>query len=323
MDEDQFRSGAESLIAGALAARLRRTSTDPGDRQFDESPDTQHLSRHAAAFMQGATYAAQTRLRGPVHAELALVDAEERGFAYEGAAMTAFMLDRLTPGRRWRVPLLLCADGHGFRYLVHVGVGWGMARLGLRLPRTSWGLDPLLRWLALDGRGFHDSFFANPTDRDRMHRAPVTCPTEHITGQGMGRALWFVHGAQVDRISATVRHAHPTRRNAMWAGVGLAAAYAGSARAEPVGLKRAAGPHAPAVHQGMTFGHAARVAQGLPPPGRLVDDSHPDQSLARAVALAAPLTTWDAGAEQFRAWQLRLEEVEPSALSRPAIGRPA
>lgn len=316
MSEHVFLSRPGSLLASNLARRLRATSTDPVTRGFAVTSHSHHLSNCASAFMQGGIRAADTSFRGAIHAELGEIDASARGFAYEGAAMVALILDRLIPGRGWRVPLLLSGDGFRFRYLVHVGVGWGMARLGLRHPRTSWGLDPLLRWLALDGLGFHDAFFASATGRQKIQGTPVSRATDHLTAQGTGRALWFVYGAHLGWITAMIEKAHPTRRNALWAGVGLAASYAGTGRQGTLQLKQAAGPHATAVQQGMTFGHAARDAQGLAPDGGLTDRSCPDAALVRAVQTARPLTTRHANAGHFRMWQRQLESM-PS--ERPLI----
>ena len=46
--------------------------------------------------------------------------------------------------------------------MIHVGVGWAWARLPVNLARGKARFDPVLRWLALDGYGFHEAFFKWP-----------------------------------------------------------------------------------------------------------------------------------------------------------------
>src|SRR3712207_8380154 len=45
--------------------------------------------------------------------------------------------------------------------------------------------------------------------------------------QGLGRSLWFVQGADVRRIPATVNAFPAERRPDLWSGLGLACGYAG------------------------------------------------------------------------------------------------
>lgn len=111
------------------------------------------------SFLTG--YAAAAEARTPAEAEPALeaVRPQFRGFAYEGAAMALAVLDALPGGRSDRVQTFLAGRGADHVYMAYVGVGWAMARV----PRFRWSKlyapDPLLRWLALDGYGFHQAYF--------------------------------------------------------------------------------------------------------------------------------------------------------------------
>jgi hypothetical protein len=83
-----------------------------------------------------------------------------RGFAVEGAAMAQALGDLLTSSRGRRLRWLAGADGDRHPHLIHVGAGWAFARL--RCPPWR-GIDfgePVVRWLAWDGWGFHQAFFA-------------------------------------------------------------------------------------------------------------------------------------------------------------------
>src|SRR5262245_52132582 len=79
------------------------------------------------------------------------IEPQFRGFAYEGAAMGLGILDRVTPWRRDRVQNFLKGAGRAHTYMVHVALGWVAARFPGDLDKTLEPLDPLLRWLVLDG----------------------------------------------------------------------------------------------------------------------------------------------------------------------------
>src|SRR5262249_6976932 len=63
-------------------------------------------------------------------ARLGAVRAEDVGFAYEGAAMALWLLDRLVPGRGGRTVRFLDGPAAPHAYLGHGGVGWAGGRGG-------------------------------------------------------------------------------------------------------------------------------------------------------------------------------------------------
>jgi enediyne biosynthesis protein E3 len=194
------------------------------------------------------------------------VELEFRGFAYEGAAMAIDLLDQLAPWRKPRLQALLEGPGAPHTYMVHVGIGWSMARLPLRLERRLSRLDPVLRWLALDGYGFHEGYFDWPRYADGA--APPKRLSDYelrAFDQGLGRSLWFVGGADPDWITKTVAGFAESRRADLWSGVGLACAYAGGADAWEVKcLRGAANICYLHLAQGAAFAAAARSRAGNP-----------------------------------------------------------
>jgi enediyne biosynthesis protein E3 len=189
---------------------------------------------------------------------------ECRGFAYEGAAMAAWLLDSLSFVRRDRWSQLLKFSENVHPYVVHVGAGWALARLpwSRRTPEQSLSqFDPLLRWLVLDGYGFHEGYFHAP----RWIRIPRNRPNfsfyaRRVFDQGLGRSLWFVEGADVLQIAHTIATFDHARHADLWSGVGLACAYAGQATVpELKSLMTSAGMHLGQLQQGITFGAEARV----------------------------------------------------------------
>src|SRR3954465_16083889 len=163
------------------------------------------------------------------------VDRDHRGFACEGAGMALALLDALIPGRRGRLARFLAGPGDAQRYIVNVGAGWILARLPLSPQPPLARPDPLFGWLALDGYGFHEGYFRWPRSVERRE-VPRKLRGYARRGfdQGLGRSLWFVDGGDVERIPRTVATFAAARQADLWAGVGLACAYAGGAGREEI-----------------------------------------------------------------------------------------
>src|SRR5262249_20124946 len=131
---------------------------DFGRRRFRlRAGDSRHVLESAAvAFLTGLNASFDD---GDFTTGLASVALENKGFAFEGAGMGAALLDLLTGARGRRVGLLLGGPAREYPHLVHVGIGWAYARLRLRPHTWPPTANPLFRWLAWDGFGFHQGFF--------------------------------------------------------------------------------------------------------------------------------------------------------------------
>lgn len=243
------------------------------------------LERIGAYFLHGYHAALIRSDPWDLASELDTVGREDLGFAYEGAAMGIAVLDHLWPwrvcgrpdpssgtaGRQlpWtgrRLEGFMAGPGSDHIYMTHVGVGWALARLRLRIETTLARLDTLLRWLAVDGYGFHEGYFhwRRSVAKGEVPRRVVGY-ARRAFDQGLGRSLWFVEGADVPSIAGAVRAFDRHRWADLWSGVGLAAAYAGGAEEEELGrLKAAAGPYGPALAQGAAFAAKARQRSGTP-----------------------------------------------------------
>lgn len=222
------------------------------------------LEQIGKVFLQGYHAALEEDAPEALALRLRTVNAELQGFAFEGAAMGLTLLDHLSVGNRERLQTFLSGPGAAHAYMVHVGVGWAVARLpwlrrhaGQYLTR----LDPLLCWLAMDGYGFHEGYF---NWRRAIERQAVP---DHLQGydrrvfdQGLGRSLWFVEGADVARVSSTIASFASERRADLWSGAGLACAYAGGMdQAGIEEMRMAAQPYTSHLAQGAAF--AAKTRQ--------------------------------------------------------------
>lgn len=267
------------------------------------------LETVGASFVHGYHAAlADSRPAGLVP-RLAATPEAFRGFAYEGAAMGLALLDWLTPWRRPRIHQFLRGAGHAHAYMIHVGAGWLLARVPGSVDRFLARFDPLLRWLVMDGYGFHEAFFHFPEYLGTQTVPPrATGYARRAFDQGFGRCLWFVEGAEVPQIQATIARFPASRHGDFWSGVGLAAAYAGELEAAGLrALRQAAGPHWPALAQGAAFAAKARWRAGNPTTytrvacGQLCDLD--DQQAAEVTDLALenlPVTNVEPAYEEWR-----------------------
>src|SRR5262249_33138331 len=145
-----------------------------------------------------------------------------------------------------------------------IGFGWARAQMRRRPRKPQPLVDPLLDWFSLDGAGFHDGFF-HPQRFVEERRQPrgFAGTAARVYDQGIGRSLWFVRGADVERIVATIEAFPASRHPDLWSGVASAATYAGGVEREALAaLRRGAGKHAADVAQGAAFGIKARLAGG-------------------------------------------------------------
>lgn len=219
-------------------------------------------------------YAIAAEVSHPADADARLVDVPHayRGFAYEGAAMAFAVRDGLPVGGDRHVEEFLAGPADAHIYMAYVGVGWAMARV----PRFRWASlhapDPLLRWLVLDGYGFHQAYFKTRQYVDECYQAetfpwPADGPSwyaNRVIDQGVGRAMWFVCGTDPRRVVAAFDRFDERRRADLYSGAGLAATYAGGCdEAELAWFRDAAGVYAGDVAQGSAFAAAARVRAGL------------------------------------------------------------
>jgi hypothetical protein len=223
-------------------------------------------------FLDGYGYAAEARDAADAEERLEGVPPQFRGFAYEGAAMGFTVVDGVCGGRRLSYFLTGRAQQH--IYMAYIGIGWAMARL----PRFRWPkiqFDPVLRWLVLDGYGFHQAYFrtekyVHQRLQDPRFPWPPGGPQSYVgraIDQGIGRALWFVGGSDVGEVTDLIDKFPESRRSDLYSGAGLAATYAGGADEHELRtFWERAGVHQPRVAQGCAFAAEAIRYAGVEAP---------------------------------------------------------
>lgn len=304
--------------------KLACTSVDFEVRGFSlgRPRSREHLERCAGGFMLGAI--AQIDDANDIHEAIAHCDDDLRGFAYEGAAFTAASLDLMSARTTQYLAVLTSGPGLAFRHLINVGIGWSMEQLHLANHRLFRTTDPLLRWLAYDGKGFRRGFFA-PTSIERaLLRLGRATPRDRIIVQGIGRCLWFVEAGNIEAIGARAIRAPMSIRGDIWSGVGLACAYAGdSVTIDAPALSAEAGVWYPNLAQGVIFGGAARHTNGCIPDSTvfLLQDLlrlAPHAAATWADEEAAGLHTYGLGPEGFLKWQRRIQTRAKNSATRLA-----
>lgn len=279
-------------MAATLPGVLRKLVMvpDPSAAEFpnlgfalDDAPARDQLEHGALQLLLGLEFGIEQKGHAALVTRLEALQEEYRGFAYEGAAMALSLRDAMAPlpGRKLTESFLAGPgynDGPGSRhiFMAYLGVGFALGRL----PRMLWRRalpdaakladHPSLQWLIIDGYGFHMAFFEHRKWVDGQHVAsgyPWPGPPDYVNrviDQGIGRAMWFVHGGNVERVLKGV-NAFPERRRAdLMSGVGLAATYGGGVdKAALEAVVRGAPQYQAEIAQGAVLALRARVVAGL------------------------------------------------------------
>lgn len=276
--EDELHDGNEKqpsagLISRAWSGMLGRllylpiSETRVTTRGFKvDSPEiSARIETIGSSFATGYNCAIACGNLEPLVRILESVPLGERGFAYEGAAMGLAITDWMTPGRAMFERFLAGSANH-HEYMLWVGLGWSFARLPISpLPALS-RFCSVNKWLALDGYGFHHGYFGwqRSVVQQKRPRSMIG-DAANVFDQGLGRSLWFVRGANPKAIAATITTFESDRAADLWAGIGLAAAYAGGVdRSVLAELKHLAASHFPSLAQGIVFAAEARRRAGNP-----------------------------------------------------------
>ena len=222
----------------------------------------QRLEQIGRMFLRGYHGALEQEDPELLAADLNQIEAEHRGFAYEGAGMALTLLDGLSLSKEHRRFLsFVSGPGKSHIYLVYVGAGWAFARLPWMrrsIESRIRKLDPIVSSLAIDGYGFHENYFHWQSDlQSKILR--LSEDARHAFYQGLGRSLWFIQGADVCAITKSIAAFPLAFHGDAWSGVGLGCAYAGgNSRAELEELGDNACQHRAALAQGVAFAAKAR-----------------------------------------------------------------
>lgn len=229
-------------------------------RGFDlaEKSHEERLEAIGKAFLRGYNLTLSVRSLAAFRQALEQEAPFFRGFFIEGGAMGSALVDSL-PFRQPMLPRYLAEFRAHYPMLVHAGVGLTMSKLPWREKGILAELDPLYRWFAYDGCGYHKMYFAPEKS--------LASPTSGLKGyasraydQGAGRGIWFISGASVDKAAQTIASMASERQRDLWFGFGFAICYAGPAGSPEFRTAKAlAGDHAAAMASGVALACTARM----------------------------------------------------------------
>jgi enediyne biosynthesis protein E2 len=303
-----------SLRRLVLAPSLAEVSFAGRDFPVTHTAATRRLEAIPQSVVCGFEWGIEARDLWELERRLDLVEPELRGFAYEGATMAYTIRDAVRGGRGTRSRDLLRGPGRPHLFLAYIGIGFAMSHLPRMLWRTvvpdlsGVAYHPTVSWLAVDGYAFDKAYFDTARVVDRQQQlAPYPWQGRadyfpRASDQGIGRALWFIHGGQVPDVAAVVARFAGDRRSDLWSGVGLAATFAGGCGgADFVTLRRLACEQDPAYEahlaQGSVFAAKARDFSGyVPEHSETATRALTDLSVAAASRLADDAVA-DDGAE--------------------------
>jgi hypothetical protein len=337
IDERKTRDAIMPTTLGSLRNLLLTPSL--ADVTFDRrgfparpSEATSRLEAIPQSVICGFEWGIEARDQWEVERRLSLVEPEMLGFAYEGVTMAFTVRDAMAAGRGHRTRDLLRGPGQPHLFLAYIGIGFAMARL----PRPLWRnvipdlagspYHPTMSWLAVDGYGFDRAYF----DTDRWvdaQKRPSPYPFAgwpdyflRAVDQGIGRALWFIHGAQVPDVAAAVGRFAGARQADLWSGVGLAATFAGGCGRDPLlTLRRAAGQYGPDLAQGAVFAAKARDYSGfIPTHTEVAVAALADLSAQASSTLADDVAVDDLAAENLPAYEVWRSQVRAQFVSQQA-----
>jgi hypothetical protein len=315
-------------LANLLSAIRRRvltpdpSTTKPENRGFHikDTSSRELLETVSATFLRGYRFAVGAGRPGDTVAALDAVPVRFRGCAYEGAAMGFAIRDCLPGGRGNNIAAFLAGPAGPHIHMAYLGVGWAMARL----PKFRWkrlhAPDPLLRWLVLDGYGFHQAYFHTHRYVHEQYSEPAfDWPLDgprwyayRAIDQGIGRAIWFVGGADVRRVAGLLDRFDPQRQPDLYSGAALAATYSGGADEAELGwFWDHAGAHQRHVAQGSALAACARARAGLVVPhNEVATRLFCGMTVAQAWAIADEATPQDgiAGYPAYEVWRQRIGE---------------
>jgi hypothetical protein len=257
-----FRSGWKNLLLGipAIETTFERRGFSQGSLQAKR-----RLEKVGQAFLHGYHSALNASAALTLESQIDILDSDLCGFAYEGAAMALAILDWLTPWQERRFQAFLKAAGSRHVYMAHVGFGWAAARLRRPLERLLPSFNNLMRWQVVDGYGFHEGYFHWKRCVGQREAPRVEGYARRAFDQGLGRSLWFIDGADTQRIPSTIAGFPVSRRADLWSGIGLACTYAGGVDGEAIQVLAAASEnYRPQLAQGAAFAAKTRQLAGNP-----------------------------------------------------------
>jgi hypothetical protein len=270
-----------------------------------DTPARSVLEESARHVTMGFEIAVEQKGVDAIAERLELLETQFRGLGYEGAGMALALRDAMSPRPgTHKLDSFFGVGGAGAHqiFMGYIGIGFALAHLPKFLWRRTWPdqsklpESPAVNWMILDGYGFHEAYFKTEKWVHQQHISPPVPwrgPHDYVLrviDHGIGRAMWFVNGGDVDRLTTMIKGFAPSRSSDLWCGAALAATYAGGVGEEElVRFVKNSWDYRPAVAQGAVFAIKQRVLSNLiTPHTELASQILCEMSAEEAAALTDP-----------------------------------
>jgi enediyne biosynthesis protein E3 len=239
-------------------------------RKFAQGEAAQdRLELVAKTVVNGYNVALETGMSDELLVQRQMVSNELCGFFNEGVGMGLYTIDLFSPFKKDRFWNFVKGVGSNHEYMSYIGAGIACGVFFNRpFDKFLEKASPTSGLLILNGFGFYYAYFKpNKIFKDNYIPASVQRDPFFIEcyDNGIGRALWFNNGGNPDKIADHVALFPENRRPGVWAGVGLAATYAGGVPAEKIKrLKQLAAPFGISLGEGSLLATHTRDLAGNP-----------------------------------------------------------
>jgi enediyne biosynthesis protein E3 len=233
-------------------------------------PAQDRLELVAKTVVNAYNVALETGLSKSLSISIAQVSNELVGFFHEGVAMGLFTLDLFSIGNKNRLFDFIEGEGRNHAYMSYIGAGIASAIFRnnnfeyFTVKANSEGES-----LFLNGIGFYNAYFKPKKTLKEMFipRSFAGKKAYFLEGydNGIGRAVWFYNSGEPTRIAETLKAFPEERQGAIWAGIGLAATYAGGVSEKKIYLlKELSGKYAYRLGEGSFLATHTRQLAGNP-----------------------------------------------------------
>ncbi|PWK23874.1 uncharacterized protein DUF1702 [Arcicella aurantiaca] len=201
---------------------------------------------------------------------IAQVSNELVGFFHEGAAMGLFTLDLFSISNKNRLYDFIEGEGRNHAYMSYIGAGIASAIFrNNNFEYFTTKANSEGESLFLNGIGFYNAYFKPQKTLKEMFipRSFAGKKAYFLEGydNGIGRAVWFYNSGEPTKIAETLAAFPEERQGAVWAGVGLAATYAGGVSERKIHLlKELSGKYAHRLGEGSFLATHTRQLAGNP-----------------------------------------------------------
>lgn len=260
-------------IIRKLILGLPLTEAEFKNRGFEVGHTAQdRLELVAKTVVHGYNIALENGLNKNLEVNTAQVKDELVGFFNEGVGMGLYTLDLFSISKKSSFKDFIYGIGEKHQYMSYIGAGIASAIFrNSAFEKFMEEANSEGASLFLNGIGFYYGYFHPEKTLKKMFIPSKFYNKEKYIldgyDNGIGRAVWFYNSGEPSKIAQTINRFPYERRGAVWAGVGLAATYAGGVSTDKIKeLKTLSGEFVYRLGEGSVLATHTRRLAGNPHP---------------------------------------------------------